>query len=216
MALRTNAKGKTMRKLVVAFSAVAMVALGTSIAQAQATQKCPSPETLKFEQPFQVGQSQGGITITAANGDTSVTFSIGDQVTVTDICVKAGTTAPVFSNFSGTGASIGGISLSYNCAITNGNLVGPCTVTVTRTSGPGISHVTFYTTAYVAPEVAGEVVAAGGVGVGVAAGGGSAPSSGVLAFTGAQISIMLAVLAGLIIAGTLAWTAGRRRAAKTD
>jgi hypothetical protein len=38
----------------------------------------------------------------------------------------------------------------------------------------------------------------------------------VLAFTGAQISIMLAVLAGLIIAGTLAWTAGRRRAAKTD
>lgn len=215
-----------MRKLVVAFSAVAMVvALGTSIAQAQATQKCPSPETLKFEEPFQVGQSQGGITVTAANGDASVTFSIGNQVTVTDICVKAGRTAAVFTTFPGSSTVVQGITLSYSCTPPGSNtgdtLVGPCTVTATRGGpGQGLSHVTFYTTAYVAPQVAGEVVGAGGAvgGTGVAAGGVSAPSAGAggLAFTGAQISLMLAILAGLIIAGTLAWTAGRRRAAKTN
>jgi hypothetical protein len=213
-----------MRKLVVALSAVAMVALGTSIAQAQATQKCPSPETLKFEEPFQVGQSQGGITVTAANGDASVTFSIGNQVTVTDICVKAGRTAAVFTTFPGSSTVVQGITLTYSCTPPGSNtgetLVGPCTVTATRGGpGQGLSHVTFYTTAYVAPQVAGEVVGAGAVGagaVGAGAVGAGGVAAGGLAFTGAQISLMLAILAGLIIAGTLAWTAGRRRAAKTN
>lgn len=207
-----------MRKLVVTVSAVALVALGASVAQAQA-QKCPAPETLKFEQPFQVGQTQGGITITAADGDNSVTFSIGSQVTVTDVCVKAGNTAAVFTTFPGSSSThSSGVSLSYSCtspgANTGETLVGPCTVTATR-GGPGlgISHVTFYTTAYVAPQAAVAPLAQGaGAGAGVAA----APAAGGLAFTGAQLSIMLAILVGLIAAGTLAWTAGRRRAAKAE
>ena len=206
-----------MRKLVVAVAAVALVALGASVAQAQGTAKCPSPETLKFEQPFQVGQTLGGITLTGASGDNSVTFRIGDQITIDRICVKAGTLAPVFSNFSGTSQTIGGITVSWTCPVVNGNIVGDgtCTVTVTRTTGPGISHVTFYTTAYVAPQAAvAPLVASQGAGAGAdAAAAGAAPA---LAFTGAQISILLAILAGLLAAGALAWTAGRRRAAKAE
>lgn len=204
-----------MRKLLVAVSAVLLVGMGASAAQAQAGKFCPTPETIKFEAPF--SGSQGGITVTAADGDNSVTFSIGDQVTVTDICVKAGQTAAVFSTFPGTSSTVQGITLSYSCTPPGSNtgdtLVGPCTVTATRGGpGQGLSHVSFYTTAYVAPQVAGEAVE----NVGVAAGG-AAPSEGAaLAFTGAQLSIMLAILAGLILAGTLAWTAGRRRAAKAD
>jgi hypothetical protein len=211
-----------MRKLVVAFSAVALVALGASVAQAQqGTQKCPKPEPVKFEAPFQVGDSEGGITITAAGGNT-VTFSIGSQVVVTQICVKAGNTAPLFNNFEADGSMTnGGITINYSCtspgAITdntgdgNNDLVGPCTVTV-QGGGPGLglSHVSFYTQAYVAPaaQVA-PLVEAQSQGQGVSAAGG-------LAFTGAQISIMLVILAGLIAVGTLAWTAGRRRAAKAE
>jgi hypothetical protein len=203
-----------MRKLLVAVSAVLLVGVGASAAQAQPGNQCPKPETIKFEAPF--SGSQGGITVTAADGDNTVTFSIGDQVTVTDICVKAGQTAAVFTDFPGTSSVVQGITLSYSCtppgSNTGATLVGPCTVTATRGGpGQGLSHVTFYTTAYVAPAVAGEEVEA----VGVAAGG-AAPSEGALAFTGAQLSIMLAILAGLILAGTLAWTAGRRRAAKAD
>jgi hypothetical protein len=208
-----------MRKLLVAVSAVLLVGVGASAAQAQPGNLCPKPETIKFEQPFQVGQTMAGITLTAASGDQSVTFTLGDQVTVDTICVKAGTTANIFTTFPGTTTQVGGIRLDYaGCAKTAGDaaLVGPCTVTATRLSGPGISHVTFYTTAYVAPTVAGEAVEAGGVGAGVAAGGAAPSEAAPLAFTGAQISIMLAILAGLILAGTLAWTAGRRRAAKTD
>ena len=214
-----------MRKLVVTFSAVALVALGASVAQAQGTQKCPAPETLKFEQPFQVGQTQGGITITASGGNT-VTFSVAQGTVVTDICVKAGNTAPVFNNFETDGSmTLGGITITYSCTPPNGaivdntgdgmrDLVGPCTVTVTG-GGPGLglSHITFYTEAYVAPQAAvAPLVASQGAGAGAAAAG-AAPA---LAFTGAQISIMLAILAGLIAVGTLAWTAGRRRAAKTQ
>jgi hypothetical protein len=200
-----------MRKLVVTVSAVALVALGASVAQAQGTQRCPAPETLKFEQPFQVGQTLGGITLTGASGDNSVTFRIGDQVTIDRICVKAGTLAPVFENFSGVSQTIGGITVSWTCPIVNGNIVGDgtCTVTITRTSGPGISHVTFYTTAYVAPSAAVAPLAEAQAEAPAAA----APA---LAFTGAQISIMLAILVALIAAGTLAWTAGRRRAAKAE
>ena len=202
-----------MRKLVVAFSAVAMVALGASVAQAQGTEKCPAPETLKFEQPFQVGQTQGGITITATGPGDTVTFSIGNQVTVTEICVKAGNTAPVFTDFPGTTSTMGGITLTYSCtfpgANTGASLVGPCTVTITG-GGPGlgISHVTFYTTAYPPPEaaVAPLTAAQGGVGAGGAA---AAPA---LAFTGVQLPILLAIVVGLLLAGTLAWTVGRRRA----
>jgi hypothetical protein len=206
-----------MRKLLVAVSAVLLVGVGASAAQAQAGKFCPTPETIKFEAPF--SGSQGGITVTAADGDNSVTFSIGDQVTVTDICVKAGQTAAVFTTFPGTTSTVQGITLTYSCtppgSNTGDSLIGPCTVTATRGGpGQGLSHVSFYTTAYVAPTVAGEAVEAGGVGV---AAGGAAPSEGAaLAFTGAQLSIMLAILAGLILAGALAWTAGRRRAAKTD
>jgi hypothetical protein len=208
-----------MRKLLVAVSAVLLVGLGASAAQAQAGKFCPAPETIKFEAPF--SGSQGGITVTAADGDNSVTFSIGDQVTVTDICVKAGQTAAVFSTFPGTTSTVEGITLTYSCtppgSNTGDSLIGPCTVTATRGGpGQGLSHVTFYTTAYVAPQVAGEAVEAGGVGAGVAAGGAAPSEAAPLAFTGAQISIMLAILAGLILAGTLAWTAGRRRAAKAD
>lgn len=209
-----------MRKFVVALSAVAMVALGASAAQAQGTQKCPAPEQIKFEQPFMVGQTQGGITLTAASGDQSVTFSIGEQITVTDICVKAGRTAAVFSTFPGTTSTVQGLTLTYSCtppgANTGDSLIGPCTVTATA-GGPGLglSHVTFYTTAYVAPQVAGEAIEAG-VAAGGVGGSGATPSRGALAFTGAQLSLMLAILAGLILAGTLAWTAGRRRAAKAD
>jgi hypothetical protein len=216
-----------MRKLVVTVSAVALVALGASVAQAQGTEKCPAPETLKFEQPFQVGQTQGGITITASGGNT-VTFSVAQGTVVTDICVKAGNTAPVFNNFETDGSmTLGGITITYSCTPPNGaivdntgdgmrDLVGPCTVTVTG-GGPGLglSHITFYTEAYVAPQAAvAPLVASQGAGAGAgAAAAGAAPA---LAFTGAQISIMLVILAGLIAVGTLAWTAGRRRAAKTQ
>jgi hypothetical protein len=213
-----------MRKLVVAVSTVALVALGASAAQAQGTQKCDPPETIKFEAPFSVGQTQAGITITGTGANT-VTFSIASQVVVTQICVKAGNTAPEFNNFEADGSmSSGGITINYSCpfpgAITdntgdgNRDLVGPCTVTVVG-GGPGLglSHITFYTAAYVAPAaaVAPLVAAQGGV-----AAAGSAATAPALAFTGAQISIMLAILAGLIAVGTLAWTAGRRRAAKTQ
>jgi hypothetical protein len=212
-----------MRKLLVAVSAVLLVGVGASAAQAQPGNQCPKPEEIKFEQPFSVGQTQGGITITAEDGDNTVTFSIGTQVTVTQICVKAGTTAAVFTNFETDGSMGTGPSITYTCTPVDASgdgsrdLVGPCSVTVTR-GGPGlgISHVTFYTAPYVAPAVAGEAVEAGGVGAGVAAGGAAPSEAAPLAFTGAQISIMLAILAGLILAGTLAWTAGRRRAAKAD
>jgi hypothetical protein len=210
-----------MRKLLVAVSAVLMVGVGASAAQAQPGNQCPKPEVLKFEAPF--SGTQGGITVTAADGDNTVTFSIGNQVTVTQICVKAGTTAAVFNNFETDGSMTnGGISITYSCtspgAITdsggdgNNDLVGPCTVTANRGGpGQGLSHVTFYTASYVAPaaQVAPLVEAQGESAV-------SGGAAGGLAFTGAQLSIMLAILAGLILAGTLAWTAGRRRAAKTD
>ena len=214
-----------MRKLVVTVSAVALVALGASVAQAQGTQKCPAPETLKFEQPFQVGQTQGGITITASGANT-VTFSVAQGTVVTGICVKAGNTAPVFENFETDGSmTLGGITITYSCTPPNGaivdntgdgkrDLVGPCTVTVTG-GGPGLglSHITFYTAVYVAPQAAvAPLVASQGAGAGAAAAG-AAPA---LAFTGAQISILLAIVAGLLAAGALAWTAGRRRAAKAE
>jgi hypothetical protein len=208
-----------MRKLVVGLTAALLVGLPATAAYAPPTQKCPSPETLKFEAPFQVGQSQGGITITAA-GSNTVTFSIGNQVVVTDICVKAGTTAAVFTTFPGTSTTVSGITITYSCTFPGANtgdtLVGPCTVTV-QGGGPGLglSHVTFYTTAYVAPQVAGAEVEAAGVAAGGAAGGTSG-STGGLAFTGAQITLLLVLLASLIGAGILAWTAGRRRAAKSD
>lgn len=216
-----------MRKLLVAVSAVLMVGMGASAAQAQGTQKCPSPETIKFEAGGggTFSGSQGGITVTNG-GPNTVVFSVDTEIVIDRICVKAGTLAPVFQNFptsdGHTGSlTIGGLTVSYNCpfpgAVTNmdmdaGNeLVGPCTVTVTRTSGPGISHITFYTIPYNAPEaaVAPLVVAQGESAV-------SGGAAGGLAFTGVQLSLMLAILAGLIVAGTLAWTAGRRRAAKTD
>jgi hypothetical protein len=213
-----------MRKLVVAVSTVALVALGASAAQAQGTEKCPAPETLKFEQPFQVGQTQGGITITGGGGN-NVTFSIGSGVVVSQICVKAGNTAPVFNNFEADGSMTnGGITINYSCtspgAIAdasgdgNNDLFGPCTVQVIGGGqGLGLSHITFYTQAYVAPAAAvAPLVAAQG---GVAAAGGAAAAPA-LAFTGAQISILLAIVAGLLAAGALAWTAGRRRAAKAE
>jgi len=208
-----------MRKLLVAFSAVLLVGIGASAAQAQGTEKCPSPETIKFEAPFQVGDSEGGITITAGGGN-NVTFSIGDQIVVTQICVKAGNTAPLFNNFEIDGSMTnGGITITYSCTFPgaivdntgdgNNDLVGPCTVTVQGGGqGLGLSHVSFYTQAYVTPEVA-------GVQVRPAAVGGVSAVSG-LAFTGAQITLLVVLLAGLIGAGTLAWTAGRRRASKAE
>jgi hypothetical protein len=213
-----------MRKLLVAVSAVAMVALGASVAQAQGTQKCPSPEEIKFEAPFNVGDSQNGITITAGGGN-NVTFSIAQGTVVTQICVKAGNTAPTFNNFDTDGnMTIGGITINYSCTPPNGgivdntgdglrDLVGPCTVQVIGGGrGLGLSHITFYTEAYVAPAAAvAPLVAAQGAGAV-----GTATAGGGLAFTGAQISIMLVILAGLIAVGTLAWTAGRRRAAKAE
>lgn len=209
-----------MRKLVVAVSAVAMVALGTSVAQAQGTEKCPSPEDIKFEAPFQVGDTQDGISIIAGGGN-NVTFSIAQGTVVTQICVKAGNTAPVFFDFETDGSmTVGGITINYSCTPPDGgivdntgdgnlDLVGPCTVQVLGGGrGLGLSHVTFYTEAYVAPVA--------GVAPLVEARGESAGAAGGLAFTGAQISIMLVILAGLIAAGALAWTAGRRRAAKAE
>jgi hypothetical protein len=220
MAYRTNAKGKKMRKLVVAVSAVAMVALGASVAQAQGTEKCPTPEDIKFEAPFTVGDSQDGITITAGGGN-NVTFSIAQGTVVTQICVKAGNTAPVFFNFETDGSmTIGGITINYSCTPPSGgivdntgdgnrDLVGPCTVQVIGGGrGLGLSHVSFYTEPYVAPQAA--------VAPLVEAQSQGSSAAGGLAFTGAQISIMLVILVGLIAAGTLAWTAARRRAAKTD
>jgi len=202
-----------MRKLVVGLTAALLVGLPATAAYAPPTQKCPSPEQIKFEAPFQVGDTEGGITITAGGGN-NVTFSIGDQVTVTDICVKAGNTAPVFSTFPGTTNTIGGITLNYTCTFPGANtgdtLVGPCTVQVIGGGqGLGLSHITFYTSAYVAPAAAvAPLVEAQGVS--------ASGSSGGLAFTGAQITLLLVLLAGLIGAGTLAWRAGRRRATKAE
>jgi hypothetical protein len=212
-----------MRKLVVGLTAVLLVGLPATAAYAPPTQKCPSPETLKFEAnkqgQFTIGESHGGITLTGQSAN-SLTFTVSTGVVVDQICIKAGTTATVFNNFDADGSTtVGNFTITSDCTVVDiepdGDTdlwaqSGPCTVTITRSGGPGFSHITFYAQSYTAPAAVEAQVQSAGV-----SGSGSS-SSGGLAFTGAQITMLLVLLVSLIAAGTLAWTTGRRRAAKSD
>jgi hypothetical protein len=220
-----------MRKLLVALSAVLMVGTGAVAAHAQAGKFCPTrPGEVTFEAPFgPFPETMDGITNTGEignpeEGSGSLTFTTGDQIVIDAICVKAGRDAPVFQNFEADGSmTIGSYSITYSCTFPGGianvdndpgnELVGPCTITIT-TARRGISHITFYTIPYVAPEsaqvqVLGAVETEGGAQGGAVAGGG-------LAFTGAQITILVLLLGALLGAGGLALAAGRRRASRPE
>jgi hypothetical protein len=214
-----------MRKLLVVLSATVMlVALGATAAYAPPAQRCPTPETLKFEAnkrgQFTPGEKHGGITFNNQVGNT-LNFTVDQGFVIDKICVKAGTTATVIDNFNASGTTtVGNFTVTSNCTVIDiepdGDTdlwaqTGTCTVSITRNSGPGFSHITFYGDFYTAAPAA-EVAVLGGV---ETAGWSSGGSSGGLALAGAQL-ILLLLLGALVGAGALALAAGRRRASRTQ
>jgi hypothetical protein len=203
-------KGTNMKRLVVGTIVLSVVLGAASVAGAQQSEKpCPrSAEQFKFEVDTGTWEpsTPQGVTVTSASED-QVILQVEAGFTVTVTCVK-----------TGRGHNVGVTVTPQSCT-------GPCTITITRTGGPGtgISHFVISVGAYpaqVAPAVVfaeeEAAVGAGGAAAGGAAAGGAAArgGEGALAFTGVQLAALLVLLVGLIATGITFLALGRRRRAK--